>query len=148
MENDKWEKISSTWNNQIDGYVWFQSGGTLFCEAHPNIGRPHVHHHSVHYCQAIVNIITTITSPSHHHHHYHHHHHHHPHHDHHAHHAHHGGPGFSGKRWVGKHRSFLVNFVQSSDHVTMSLTGSLKAKMVCRIRTKTLGVKHGDGVIG
>lgn len=46
---------------------------------------------------------------------------------------------------MGKHRSFLVNFVQSSDHVTMSLTGSLKAKMVCRIRTKTLGVKHGDG---
>ena len=27
------------------------------------------------------------------------------------------------------------------DHV---VTGSLKAKMVCRIRTKTLGVNHGD----
>ena len=56
--------------------------------------------------------------------------------------------GVLGKEMGGEAPQFscqLRAIIGPCDHV---MTGSLKAKMVCRIRTKTLGVKHGDGVIG
>ena len=44
--------------------------------------------------------------------------------------------------WSPQFSCQLRAIIGPCDHV---VTGSLKAKMVCRIRTKTLGVKHGDG---